>query len=143
MTEIRNMEEVETDQMPDIQMEMEQPAPRTTAPAKPSAKPSAKPRGTALMDGSGWCNVDPENIVTGGTRTRRSVGSAMVAEDMNLEHFMNLINGLQGIMRSTVIEAITSVGAREGKDEEEDIQISTPADCNNSHPAPTIEDPGI
>ena len=45
-TEIRDMEEVEMDQVPDIQMEVEHPAPRVTAPAKPPAKP----RGTALMD---------------------------------------------------------------------------------------------
>ena len=30
-----------------------------------------------------------------------------------------------------------------GKDEEEDIQISIPADSNNSKPAPTLEVPGI
>ena len=145
MTEIRELEEVETDQTPDIQMETEQPAPRITAPAKPSAKPPTKPRGTALMDGSGWCDVDPENIVTEGTRTRRSAGRAMVAEEMDPEHAMDFVNSLKGFVKEAVIEALMSRSPkiRDGKDEEEDNQISSSAHMNNSHPAPTIGDPGI
>lgn len=76
-TEIRDMEEVEMDEVPDIQMEVEHPVPRVTAPANPPAKP----RGTAMMDAPGWSNIDPGNIVTGGRSTRRSAGSAMHAEE--------------------------------------------------------------
>jgi len=147
VTEIREMEEVETDQMPDIRMEPEEPAPRTTAPARQPAKPATKPRGTALMDGSGWCSVDTENIVTGGARTRRSAGHAMVAEEMDSERAMDFVNNLKDFVKEAVLEALLTrrPRIRDGKDEEEDIQISIPipAKMNSSHPTPTTKDPGI
>ena len=82
------------DQGSDIQQEMEQPAPKIAAPAKPPAKP----RGTALMDGQGWCGIDPEDIVTGGKRTRRSAGSAMHAEEVKVEQGMGIYNIFQSMM---------------------------------------------
>ena len=134
------MEEVEMDQVPDIQMEEEQPAPKVTAPAKPPAKP----RGTAMMDAPGWSNVDPENIVTGGRRTRRSAGSAMHAKgtaQTKTEQAM----GFHHIWQSLMENALMAVSNRtkEDKDDEEDIQISISADSDDRKPAPTSEIPGI
>ena len=134
------------DQGSDIQMEMEQPAPKITAPAKPSARP----RGTALMDGQGWCGIDPENIVTGGKRNRRSAGGTMHAEETEeTEDSMCFCKPFQQMINKVAITAAMTAAVagihrtKGGKDEEDDIQISIPADSNNSKPAPTLEVPGI
>ena len=124
------------DQVPDIQMEVEHPAPKVTAPAKP--------RGTAMMDAPGWSYIDPGNIVTGGRSTRRSAGNAMHVEEadqVKASQGMILINILQSIMGN----ALTAVGSKikDFKDEEEDNQISIGADSNDRKAAPTGEVPRI
>ena len=132
MTEIREMEEVEVDQIPDVHPEPEEPAHRTTAPARQPAKPAAKPRGTALMDGGGWCGMNTENIVSGGTRTRRCTGHAMVAEEeSDSGRAMDFVNNLKNFVKEAVLDALGTGKPRPGDadDEKEDNlgSISAPA----------------
>ena len=121
------------DQVPDIQMEVEPPAPRVTAPEKPPT--ARKPRGTALMDAPGWSNVDEGNIIkpnNEGRSTRSNTGNAMHAESTDQDKMragLDLLTSMfQRVVESATMNTLKKSGIldkmNDSKDEEEDNQNS-------------------
>ena len=129
-TEIRHMEEVEMDQIPDIHQETEPPArqepPRrqiipTEQDTPPRRAPTArKPRGTALMDAPGWSNFDTGNIIKSnneGRCTRSNTGNAMQAESLNQDDIgagLGLITSvLTNMIQSALMNTLKESGILE------------------------------
>jgi len=68
--------------------------------------------------------VNPENIVTGGTRTRRCTGHAMIAEDgSDSGRAMDFVNNLKDFVKEAVLDALWTRSPRPPDDEKEDILV--------------------